>query len=148
MTNCVLCKINNEQIDCFSIYKDDYCHVILDKFKLNRGHILIITKNHKRSITELNDTERKHLINTASNVSVAMKKADGNIKDIHFLINDGPGAYQHIPHVHLHLIPRYRLDTLYLLFNIFTRFINPFNYRKNNKMLAWAQKVNHYLTHK
>ncbi|MCL1126871.1 HIT family protein [Shewanella surugensis] len=145
---CVLCEINNNQIDCFSIYKDTHCHAILDKFKLNCGHVLILSQSHKQSITELTNIERQHLMNMASNVSLAMKKANHKIKDIHFLINDGPGAYQHIPHVHLHLIPRYQFDTLYLLFNILTRFINPLNYLKNKKMQHSAEKISHYLTHR
>lgn len=144
---CILCEINNNDLECFSIYKDNYCHAVLDKFKLNYGHVLILSQSHKQSITALTDIERQHLINMASKVSLAMKKANHKIKDVHFLINDGPGAYQHIPHVHLHLIPRYKFDTIYLFFNILTRFINPLNYLENKKMKHSAAEISHYLTH-
>ncbi|WP_299494399.1 HIT domain-containing protein [uncultured Shewanella sp.] len=138
---CIFCKINNGVLPCISIYESNDCHVILDKFKLSRGHLLILSKRHKQSITQLTDKERSQLINVASNITLAMKRMDHSIKDVHFLINDGPSAYQHIPHVHLHLIPRYRCDTLYFLINMFTRYINPFNYIINKKTLTWAKKL-------
>ncbi|WP_298770070.1 HIT family protein [uncultured Shewanella sp.] len=142
---CAFCKINNGTLPCVSIYENKHCHVILDKFKINKGHLLILSKNHHQSMTKLSHEERSQLINTASQVALAMKGMNNKIKDFHFLINDGPGAYQHVSHVHLHLIPRYRYDLLFLVTNIFTRYINPFNYTVNKKTYRWAQKLSHYI---
>ncbi|MNO06767.1 HIT domain protein [compost metagenome] len=39
------------------------------------------------------------------------------------MINDGPAANQHVPHLHLHLIPRRRGDLASLLWRALTRFL-------------------------
>lgn len=142
---CLFCKINNGTLPCISIYENNHCHVILDKFKLNKGHLLVISKHHQQSITQLSHEERSQIINTATKITIAMKEVNRKIKDIHFLINDGPGAYQHIPHVHLHLIPRYQFDLPILITNIFTRYINPFNYIINKKTQRWAHQLSHHI---
>ncbi|WP_299003749.1 HIT family protein [uncultured Shewanella sp.] len=142
---CLFCKINKGTFPCISIYENNHCHVIVDKFKLNKGHLLVISKHHQQSITQLSQKERSQLINTASKVIIAMKEVSQEIKDVHLLINDGPGAYQHIPHVHLHLIPRYQFDLPILITNIFTRYMNPFNYKTNKKIQCWAHQLSHHI---
>ena len=50
-------------------------------------------------------------LEVARKVGVAQRQALGSVAQ-HLLVNDGPGASQSVPHVHIHVIPRYGGDTL------------------------------------
>jgi histidine triad (HIT) family protein len=47
--------------------------------------------------------------------------------DCNLLINNGPQSGQHIGHVHVHLIPRSKGDSLDFYWRLLSRFINPFS---------------------
>jgi diadenosine tetraphosphate (Ap4A) HIT family hydrolase len=102
---CAFCTLHAERV----IDSNHYCIVIRDGFPISPGHTLIIPKRHIGSFFELKAEERQDLLNL---LEVAKK-----ILDIEFHpngynigINDGPAAGQTVPHLHLHLIPRYLGD--------------------------------------
>jgi histidine triad (HIT) family protein len=51
------------------------------------------------------------------------------------LLNDGSAANQHIPHLHLHLIPRCRGDRLRVLGRFAARMFNLFGRRQRRALL-------------
>ena len=44
MPTCIFCDMVEGKLSCHMIYKDDDCIVILDKYPIDIGHSLIITK--------------------------------------------------------------------------------------------------------
>jgi diadenosine tetraphosphate (Ap4A) HIT family hydrolase len=80
--------------------------VIRDGFPVSPGHTLIVPKRHIGSFFELEGGERDDLLNLVDRAKAQVQsefKPDGyNIG-----INDGPAAGQTVPHLHIHLIPRY-----------------------------------------
>ena len=44
MSTCIFCDMVGGKLSCHMIYKDDDCIVILDKYPIDIGHSLIITK--------------------------------------------------------------------------------------------------------
>jgi len=83
--------------------------VIRDAHPISKGHTLIIPRRHIGSLFELSPQERDALF---SLVEEAKRRLDKEIKPDAFniAINDGPAAGQTIPHLHVHLIPRYTND--------------------------------------
>jgi len=83
--------------------------VIRDTFPVSPGHTLIIPKRHVASFFEVTDEERTDLIAcllvARESVNREFSPAGYNIG-----INDGTAAGQTIPHLHIHLIPRYEGD--------------------------------------
>lgn len=83
--------------------------VIRDGYPVSPGHTLVIPRRHIGSFFELEPEEREGLmalLEQAKRTLDVSHKPDGyNIG-----INDGPAAGQTVPHLHIHLIPRYRND--------------------------------------
>lgn len=144
--DCVFCQIRDKQLDAHLIAEFSDCFVIMDKFPLNQGHVLVVAKTHAGSMEQLPEHERHHMMDVAVKVTRAMKKASHKIKDVHYLINDGPVANQHVPHVHLHIIPRYGWDLTKLLRRFLTRFIDPIDRLIGDKALAkWCSDIQKHL---
>ena len=78
----------------------------LDRYPVSPGHCLVVPRRHVGSFFELTMDERAGLLQLAEKAKAALDAAyrpDG----YNLGINDGAAAGQTIPHVHLHLIPRY-----------------------------------------
>ena len=82
---------------------------IRDGFPVSNGHTLIIPKRHVGSFFEITREERQSLFELMAQAKQAidteLHPAAYNIG-----INDGPAAGQTVPHLHIHLIPRYTND--------------------------------------
>ena len=88
------------------IYDDDDCLVILDKYPIDNGHSLIITKKHSEKITDMNIDEVSKLFSKIPKIANAIIKAT-HADAFSIAQNNGKSAKQIIPHVHIHVIPRY-----------------------------------------
>lgn len=83
--------------------------VIRDAYPVSPGHTLIIPRRHMGSFFELTVPERDDLLGLLEWARTELQetlKPDG----FNIGINDGPAAGQTVPHLHIHLIPRYRGD--------------------------------------
>ena len=94
------------KLSCHLIYEDDDCLVILDKYPIDNGHSLIITKKHSEKITDMNVDEVSRLFSKIPKIVNAIIKAT-NADAFSIAQNNGKAAKQIIPHVHIHIIPRY-----------------------------------------
>ena len=115
MESCVFCKIAAGEIPASKVYEDGTTLAFMDIRPITRGHLLVIPKKHARLITDLDDTTLANLSGVVRKLDAALRKLDG-VKDITIHISDGPAAQQEVPHVHIHLIPRYTNDGLGLKF--------------------------------
>lgn len=105
MTSCPFCQIPPERI----VAANDLAFVIRDGYPISPGHTLVIPRRHVGSFFDISEAERAamlRLLDQAREGLAAEHRPDGwNIG-----INDGPAAGQTVPHLHLHLIPRYAGD--------------------------------------
>jgi len=83
--------------------------VVRDGFPVSPGHTLILPRRHIGSFFDLTENERTdlmHLLDRAKrDVETEFRPGGYNIG-----INDGAVAGQTVPHLHIHLIPRYAGD--------------------------------------
>ena len=102
---CPFCQLTEDRI----IFANEYGVVIRDGFPISPGHTLIIPRAHVGSFFGLNQSVRDALLQLLEQAKVGLDqqfKPDGyNIG-----INDGTSAGQTVPHLHIHLIPRYLGD--------------------------------------
>jgi len=107
MDNCIFCKIVGGEVSANKFYEDKHCIAFLDIDPVNIGHTLIISKRHFETIDQMDKIELDKLSEAILKISKGiMSIADGlNIQQ-----NNKEVAGQAIPHVHFHLIPRYKGD--------------------------------------
>ena len=83
---------------------------VRDAYPISLGHTLIIPRRHVGSFFEISAVERTYLLALLDNAKAVVEqefKPDG----FNIGINDGPAAGQTVPHLHIHLIPRYNGDS-------------------------------------
>ena len=106
MPNCIFCDMIEGKMPCYMIYHDDDCIVILDKYPIDNGHSLIITKKPYEKLTDMNVDEVAKLFSKIPKIANAIMSAT-NADAFSIAQNNGKAAKQIIPHVHIHIIPRY-----------------------------------------
>lgn len=115
MSQCVFCKIVTGELPSIRIHEDDKVLVFMDIYPLRRGHVLIIPKQHQQHLQNLPEATRSHLINTAARAASALYDSTLQPAAVHYMVNDGPAAQQSVPHVHMHVLPRYSGDSVNFL---------------------------------
>jgi len=129
MPDCVFCEIAAGRLEASEIYDDELVTALMDIYPWRPAHALVVVKRHARSITELGEEERNRLFEVTARVARAMRAGALGCDDMHIVLNDGPAANQSIPHVHVHLVPRWRGDmwklALRLLEHPFSRLLGP-----------------------
>lgn len=104
-TICPFCTLPAERI----AGENGHAVWIRDGFPVSPGHSLIIPKRHAGSFFDMTADERGALL---ALVDEAKQRAEIEFRPqgYNIGINDGPAAGQTVPHLHIHLIPRYAGD--------------------------------------
>jgi diadenosine tetraphosphate (Ap4A) HIT family hydrolase len=82
---------------------------IRDGFPISPGHTLVIPKRHVGSWFEITSDEQLALLDLLARAKTVLQD-EFNPDGYNIGINDGPAAGQTVPHLHMHLIPRYQDD--------------------------------------
>ncbi len=104
-TDCPFCNIDPNRI----LWQNDHAFVIYDGFPVSKGHALVIPKRHTPSFFETTGDERNALL---AGMDYAKQRIEDDYQPSAFNIgiNDGQAAGQTVPHLHIHVIPRYNGD--------------------------------------
>jgi histidine triad (HIT) family protein len=108
---CIFCSIISGLARASIIYQDSFFIALLDKYPFSYGHTLVIPRKHYADFLEMPENEVGPLYTfvwfIAKVVSKAVKPEGFNIGQ-----NNGRAANQIIPHVHVHIIPRFKEDII------------------------------------
>jgi histidine triad (HIT) family protein len=109
MENCLFCKIIKGEIPCYKVYEDKEALAFLDIKPHAKGHAVVVPKSHAVRIFDLNDKQRDSLF---KGVETVMKKMEEKLHPDGFNVgwNQNMAAGQVIPHMHVHILPRYVND--------------------------------------
>lgn len=103
--NCPFCTLPQSRI----VIDDPLAVVIRDGFPVSPGHTLIIPKRHVATIFETTTEERLAMFDLMEKAKLGIDR-EFHPASYNIGVNDGPAAGQTVPHVHIHLIPRYTGD--------------------------------------
>ena len=109
--NCIFCKIAAGEIPSETVYEDEQFRAILDLGPASAGHTLILPKAHFKDVTEISDEYAANVLKVAAKLGKAMKKGLG-CEGFNLVQNNGEAAGQTVFHFHMHIIPRYKNDTV------------------------------------
>jgi histidine triad (HIT) family protein len=107
--SCVFCAIRDGRLPAITLAEDERAFAILDIHPIHDGHTLVIPRAHAETIFEIAEEDVVATMRLARRVAAGIRKAlrpDG----LNLLQNNGPAAFQSVPHFHVHLIPRWDDD--------------------------------------
>ena len=102
---CAFCHIPSERI----IQETSLSFAIRDGYPINSGHTLIIPKRHVGSFFDLDEKEKSDILALLDTAKVDLD-TEFSPDGYNIGINDGNAAGQTVPHLHIHLIPRFDGD--------------------------------------
>lgn len=109
MSDCIFCKIIAGEIGNHTVYEDENFLAFLDIFPHALGHTVLVPKIHCNNFLELSEVDAGKLI-------VAVEKTIKRIKEVlnpdGFNVgwNENVAGGQVVPHLHMHIFPRYEGD--------------------------------------
>ncbi len=109
--DCIFCKIAAGEIPSVRVYEDDRVLAFMDINPLSKGHLLIIPKAHAATIYEITEDDFLAVMSATHKLAAAVKKAL-NPDGINLLQLNGRAANQVVPHLHMHIVPRWSGDGL------------------------------------
>ncbi len=106
---CILCSIIKKEKEVVSllVYEGMHSFISVNKFPYNSGHILICPKRHLIDYRELSKSEENE-IHTLLRESLAILDRLYSPSGYNIGFNIGEFAGASLPHLHMHIIPRYR----------------------------------------
>ncbi len=107
--DCVFCRIIAKEIPSLSIYEDEKTLAFLDIMPRTTGHVMVIPKVHVPVLSDLPEAEIGPLFSTVKKVALKIREVlapDG----VTIGMNQGEASGQVVPHLHVHLLPRWQND--------------------------------------
>ena len=98
---CPFCNLEREKI-----LETEMSFAIYDGFPVNEGHALIIPKSHTANYFDLTNEEQADCFELLNRIKLIVQEKY-NPAGFNVGINIKEAAGQTVPHVHIHLIPRY-----------------------------------------
>lgn len=105
----IFTKIIHGDIPATKLYSDDECIAILDIAPATKGHALVISRQPYPTIADCPQSTLGHLMGIVQRLDLAMRNNLG-AEATNIVINNGPAAGQEVPHLHIHVIPRFAND--------------------------------------
>lgn len=109
MDNCIFCKIVAGEIPSTKVFEDSDILAFMDINPNNKGHTLVITKDHYKTFNDIPVDLLTKLIKKIQDVTAAVTEAT-SCHGFNILMNNNKAAGQLVPHVHFHVVPRFDKD--------------------------------------
>ena len=111
MEKCIFCRIVVREIPVHKIYENKNWFSIPDKNPRTKGHSLAISKRHFETVLDLNSTLGSELIDCIKGTVMKLMKAE-KFDGFTIINNNFKAAGQIIKHIHFHIIPRRKNDSM------------------------------------
>ena len=109
MDECIFCRIVQGEIPCYKVYEDKDTLAFLDVQPHAQGHTVVIPKKHVVRVFDLTEAQTKGFM---ADVVQAMKRVQEVLDPDGFNVgwNQNTAGGQVVPHLHVHIFPRYTND--------------------------------------
>ncbi len=113
---CIFCEIVAGRIPAKIVNETERTVTFLDINPVARGHSLVVAKNHFDDVSETDEEVLKEMIVVAKAMGTRIKSKLG-ATGYNIFNASGEDAQQSVSHVHFHIVPRYKNDSLNLWFD-------------------------------
>lgn len=137
MKDCIFCKIINRKIPSVEIFEDELVFAFMDIAPINKGHILLIPREHHKSASTIPGDTAGRIFSLASRIGVALKRSE-KAEGFNLHLADGECAGQVVMHAHMHIIPRWIDDGFHWNWR-------QLEYKNDNEKHTMADSIKKYL---
>ena len=109
--DCIFCKIIAGDIPAVKVLDEELVLAFMDINPAGRGHLLVVPKKHAENIFEIEKDDLSAVFHAAKRCAIAIKEAL-NADGATVLQLNGKASDQVVPHLHVHIIPRWENDNL------------------------------------
>jgi histidine triad (HIT) family protein len=105
----IFSRIIRGELPSAKVYEDEFVYAFMDAGQVNPGHVLIATKKPFETLMDADEESAAAMMRAAVRIAKAVQQAfqpDG----ITLLQANKPAGWQTVPHLHLHVLPRYEND--------------------------------------
>jgi histidine triad (HIT) family protein len=107
---CIFCQIITGDAPASFLHQDERCVAFLDIQPVNPGHLLVVPRQHALNLAALDPEDGAHLFTVGQRMAAALRSSSLRCEGVNLFLADGEAAGQEVPHVHLHVFPRYAGD--------------------------------------
>ena len=111
MSSCLFCGIIAKDVPGYVVYESEKVIAFLDIFPVHPGHVLVVPKQHAELLTDMSENDVREVFAVLPKLGRALLQATG-CEGFTMVQNNGTASGQVVPHVHVHLIPRWSADGL------------------------------------
>jgi histidine triad (HIT) family protein len=108
--DCVFCRIVEGAAPASVVHADDTAVAFLDIAPITPGHLLVVPRAHAVGLADLDPATGRHVFGVAQQLAAAMRASGLRCEGVNLFLADGAAAFQEVPHLHLHVLPRWRGD--------------------------------------
>ncbi|HYD96642.1 MAG TPA: HIT family protein [Noviherbaspirillum sp.] len=102
-------KIISGEIPSARVYEDEWVVAFMDAGQVNPGHVLVATRQPYETLMDADEASAAAMMRAARRIALAVEKAF-RPEGITILQANRPAGWQTVPHLHLHVLPRYAND--------------------------------------
>lgn len=107
MKDCIFCKVINKEVPGYFILEEKEYVAFLDIFGATDGHVMVVPRKHGLSILDYSKDELGEFMEGVQNVA---KKLEKTLNTDSITIGINHKEEKGVPHLHIHLIPRFKDD--------------------------------------
>ena len=118
--NCIFCRIASGDIPAEVVAQDEHTVAFLDVQPLADGHVLVVPRAHVARVEDLDAETAAALFKAVHRLAGPVREGLGAAATT-IGINNGEASGQTIPHVHVHIVPRWPHDGAGTIHTMFPR---------------------------
>ena len=117
MSDCPFCKMISGELESIFVHQDPICSALMSFQPINPGHLMVIPNQHIQDLEDLPEETAAHLFLTGQQLGRALRNSGIQCEGINIFLTAGRASESKIPHLHLHVIPRFEGDGFEFLFS-------------------------------
>jgi histidine triad (HIT) family protein len=109
MAKTIFERIIAGELPCAKVCEDELTFAFMDAGQVNPGHVIVATRKPYETLLDADEAAAAALMAAARRIARAVESAF-KPEGILVLQAKRPGAWQTVPHLHLHVLPRHADD--------------------------------------